>query len=141
MIWDSLIRDPQIELGKLRHNNQFRQLVEELEVELDDMLDEPLTLELLMEAQYRWVAMVARCATRDTAVVEKIASGLSQFEIADIVIEVAGETKESYFKKRPGLSDEEYALVKLGAMTVGELLESRPAVIIRPLFRSKKHQN
>lgn len=140
-IWRNLLTDPQAELGTLARNEPFKKFVTDLEDELEDLLDKILDLQTLMEAQHRCAAMAARRVPRGRKKLEDMADGLSQYEIADIVIDGIRTTEEGYCKMRPGMTDQEFWAMQNGELTVGELLERRPAVILAPLLRQRRQVN
>ena len=119
-IWESLAADPQVEIGVSKHNGAYRDFIEqELPQVLAEMKDRLLTIKTLMEAQYLCADRLAHHLHLSEVgpVLKSIASGLSQYENADVFLWAIGIEEEAYWKKRPGVSATEFSEIRLIPLT------------------------
>lgn len=136
---NQLQADPLVTMGVLSNNNTFRSFLREIPSLLDDILDEPLNISTLMEAQYRCVDRLVEMNLHTADRLRQIRSSLSQYEDAKTFLETLGVTEEAYCAQVPGMTSEEFNRMKRGEMTVGDLLNEHPAVILAPFFRTRVH--
>ena len=138
-IWQQLVNDPHVHLGKNRDSTGFRIFVEEtLPQSLTAMTKQICTVETLMETQYHCVDALAKHSLRKGGALAKIRQSLSQFEDADLFLFMSEMSEREYCRDRSGMTESEYQAMTAGKLFIRDLLDEHPAVILAPILRELK---
>lgn len=137
--WQQLVNDPHVLLGINATNENFRIFVEDiLPKALVNIAGAPCTIETLMEAQYICVDVLAQNSIKRKGALSKIRLSLSEYENADVFLWIAEMSEIDYCCGRSGMSAAEFDLMINGKLSIRDLLEQHPAVILAPILRELK---
>lgn len=138
--WQILLADEQVVIEN-PNDTSFAIFVNDVLPELvEHLLMKAVSPETLMEAQLQVAKVIAAEDGDDQEVYDRIIENLSVFPNASSALADAGYTAADFYRRVPGLTDAEIAEVQAGTMTIGDLLDRRPAVILRPLLaRPQRH--
>jgi len=135
--WHAFKADEQV--PQWAKNQAFKRFIEDhLPQTLIGILDEVVTPESLMEAQHRVVTRLGALGGDDQGSYERIARNLSLYKTATLDLQQAGFTVVDFFRLQPGFNPGEMKKIDDGAMTIKDVMNHRPGVIMRPLIAHTK---
>jgi len=138
--WTRLVADPQVVIDN-PSDPHFKRFVEEILPELvKGIQDELVTPNSLMHAQYLVMQRLAAVkGYGEEAIYKKMLADLALFPHACKALSLAKKTDEDFYKLVPGFNDSEIRRIKNGSLTIRDVMDQRPAVILRPMLQRNKH--
>jgi hypothetical protein len=132
--WRQLLDDKRVWLGPLGKSRGFRHFVDVTvpEIIAEDE-DEVATFELWIEIQFKIATALAAISSGEQN--QRIARTLANHKDKDMFLAVRNTTEEGYALQMRGLFYDEYAEMKAGEFTIGELYRQNPVAFFGPLLR------
>jgi hypothetical protein len=135
--WRQLLDDKRVWLGPLGESRGFKYFVDVTVPEIiEEYEGEVATFELWIEVQFKIATALAAISTG--AQNQKIARSLSGYKDKDMFLAVRNTTEEEYALQMRGLFYDEYAEMKAGEFTIGELYRQNPVAFFGPLLRKNE---
>ncbi len=135
--WRQLLDDKRVWLGPLGKSRGFKYFVDVTVPEiLEEYSEVVATFELWIEIQYKIATALADISTEPTN--EKIARRLSDYKDKYLFLALRNTTEEGYALQMRGLFYDEYAEMKAGEFTVGELYRQNPVAFFGPILRKNE---
>lgn len=131
--------DRSVWLGPLSRDRIFSDFLNlEVAAIVEDYADEKLTFGLLLEIQYRIAASWANRAPHEQN--QTIARSLASWHDPALFLMVWTTTEEAYCLQMHHLSKDEYADLKGGTLTVGNLYRQNHTVFLAHLLPKNRYQ-
>jgi len=135
--WQRLKADEQVTVSE---DASFAHFVNDILPQiLAKVLKEKVTPESLMGAQYLVVRTLAQTGGQDQAQYDAHSRQLSVFTTATKALQDAGFSPEDFLRRVPGFSENEISEITAGHWTIQDVMDRRPAVILRPLLAQRQH--
>lgn len=136
--WNNLLTDEQAHIPI--KGSAFEKFVNQVLPQiLHEVLHKKVRPESLMEAQYLIIKNLTSQGGADQEQYQRHQDQLSIYKTASTDLAAAGYSAEDFFRKSPGFSTQEIAQIERGQMTIGDVMDKRPAVLLRPLLATQKH--
>jgi hypothetical protein len=135
--WSQLLADERVWLGPLGTSRPFKNFVDITVPEvIEEYEGEQATFERWIEIQYRIASALAAISSGEHN--QNIANSLAGHDNVDMFLAVHDTTEEGYALQMRGFFEEEYAKMKAGAATIGELFSQNPVAFLGPLLRKNE---
>lgn len=135
--WNQLMADQRVWLGPLGTSQSFKDFVDVVVPEIISKYSSQVaTFEIWIEIQYK-IAQ-AWADQSDSKQNENIARSLSGYSDKDFFLMVHNTDETGYALQIRGLFYDEYAEMKAGEFTVGELFYQNPVAFFGPLLRKNE---
>jgi len=135
--WANLLKDPQVDVTQ--NETALRGFVETAMPEIiSDILDKLVTASSLMRAQYLVIKRLAREAGPQQAQFDQFVDRLSVWPDAKDALAKEGFSEADFYRINPGFGPDEVQEIQNGRMTIRDVLEKRPAVLLRPLLKPRQ---
>ena len=135
--WNQLMADQRVWLGPLGTSQSFKSFVDMIVPKIIDQYgSEVATFEIWIEIQYQIAQTWADQS--DSKQNENIARSLSGYTDKDFFLMVHNTDEMGYSLQIRGLFYDEYAEMKAGEFTIGELYRQNPVAFFGPLLRKNE---
>ncbi len=132
--WQQLLADRRVWLGPLGNSQTFKDFVDFTVPEIiEEFKDTTATFACWIEVQHKIAVALAEISIGQQN--KNIALSLAGHDNIDLFLIVHDTTEEGYALQMRGLFYDEYAEMKAGMLTVGELYRQNPVAFFGPLLR------
>jgi|AntRauTorcE11897_2_1112592.scaffolds.fasta_scaffold11214_2 hypothetical protein len=136
--WENLLADPQVHLRNPDDEN-FKHFVQKLLPRIlgEELLRAKVYASTLMHAQYRILRALALVESNNRGEYKAEADRLSIWPFAESALRMKGYSPEDFFRLVPGFTEPEIAAINRAETTIRDVLNNRPAVLLRSLLQSQ----
>ena len=131
--WTQLLQDEQVIINK-NDEDLMRFVNQTLPGLLTTILADPVTPCNLIRAQFFAIVGMSKKKDIDRAVYAKIGINFAIYSQT-----TTRDMDEDFYRRVPGFNQEEIAEIHKGSITIEDVMNTRPAVILRPLLLSPRH--